>query len=238
MVLELEEGWEIIHTGLTKLINILEGVPESPMDADYYLKLYTAVYDMCTQAPPHDFSKQVYERYEGVCNNYLQSKVLPVIQEKLDNVSMLQELVKRWAFYKVLVTKLCEHLAYLDRYHIPKNWLPTLKEVGFGCFRKAVGEEMKVPVRDAVIALINQERNGEEIDQTLLKNVIEIFVDLGYKDDKRNMKFYDLGIYNPYMTYYVIDFETTFLNETSDYYTRKASNWTKEEYADKAEECL
>lgn len=122
---------------------------------------------------------------------------------------------------KSQVRKLSQPFNYLDRYYIPRNSFASLKDVGFGCFRRIVYEEMKVRVKNAVISLINQEREGEEIDQTLLKNVLEIFVDLGNKDETRNM------------VYYVNDFETPFLNDTADYYTRN-----QEEYATKAEECL
>ncbi|MCL7030331.1 hypothetical protein MKW94_027255 [Papaver nudicaule] len=262
VAIELEEGWEIIQMGITKLINILEGDPnESPMDVDYHMKLYTMVFSMCNQRTPRDYSNQLYERYEGVYNNYLQSKVLPAVQKKHDDddVSMLQELVRRWENHKVLVTKLRKCFYYLDLSYVPRNRLPTLRDVGFSCFREIVGEEMKVRVKDAVILLINQERRGEEIDRTLLKNVVQIFVDFGNKyDDARcgtqnREAWYDEYLRSPAgsvrcnrpaitpslgLEYYVNDFETAFLNNTADYYTRKASNWTKEDYTSKAEECL
>ncbi|MCL7022058.1 hypothetical protein MKW94_002344 [Papaver nudicaule] len=217
-IVMLAEGWEVIQSGITKLINTLEGVPEeSPMDRELYSRLHTTIYNMCSQKPPHDYSEALYHRYEAVYNDYLKSKVLPAIQEKQqDGVCMLQELVKRWANHKVMVTKLCRYFNYLDRYYIARRGIPTLKDVGIGCFREV----------DVVISLINRERDGEEIDQTLLKNVLEIFVEIGNENDKKNME------------YYVNDFETAFLNDTKDYYTQKASSWSQEEYAVKADECL
>ncbi|KAI3876531.1 hypothetical protein MKW92_018788 [Papaver armeniacum] len=226
-VVELEEGWAILQMGITKVINIIEGVPaETPMDAACKMELYTAAYNMCNQKPPHHYITQLYERYEGVYNGYLQSNVLPSIQEKRDNVSMLQELVKRWESYKDMVRRLSQPFSFLNPNYVAHKNLPMFKDVGFGCFRKTIGAEIKVQVKDAVIFLINQEREGEEVDQTLLKNVLEIFVDIGNENDTENME------------YYVNDFETPFLNDAADYYTRKASNWTPEEYAMKAEECL
>ncbi|KAI3890427.1 hypothetical protein MKX03_037216 [Papaver bracteatum] len=213
---DLEEGWAILQKGITKVINTLEGVPEDPMDGKFLSEMHTTTYNMCTQKPHHDYSAQLYERYVGVFNDYLKSKALPAIQEKQDDASMLQELVKRWENHKVMVRKLSGFFNYLDRYFIVRRSLPSLKDTGFCCFRKIVYETLKVRVKDAVIKLVNQERDGEEIDQTLVKNVLEIFVD-GL--DKK---------------YYVDDFETAFLNDTKDYYTRKVS--TQEDL--KAEECL
>ncbi|KAI3852270.1 hypothetical protein MKX03_018915 [Papaver bracteatum] len=215
--IELEEGWEIIQNGITKLINILEGLPdESPMnveecweiiqnefakkinihdsvpdessvDITFYMKMYTTIYSMCTQKPHSNYSKELYERYQGVYKYYLQSVVLPAIQEKHDDVSMLHELVKRWKNHKLMVKQLSRCFLYLESYHIPRHFFPTLEGVGFNCFRKIIGEEMmKVRVKDAVISLINQEREGGQIDQTLTKNVLQIFVELGNTHNKKD----------------------------------------------------
>ncbi|RZC90350.1 hypothetical protein C5167_031062 [Papaver somniferum] len=191
-IIELEEGWGIIQNEITKMINTLEGVPDSPD----YGSIYSTVYTLCQQKPPHyeAESEGVYTRYEGVYNDYLTSKVLPAIQEKNDDVSMLQEFVKRWANHKVMVSKLCRYFNYMDRYFVLRMKLPCLKDVGFGCFRKIVYEKMKMKARNTVIALINQEREGTEIDKTLVKDVLEVFVEIG----------------NEKLDYYVNDFETAF----------------------------
>lgn len=85
---------------------------------------------------------------------------------------------------------------------------------------------MKVNVKDAVIALVDREREGEQIDRALLKNVLGIFVEIG------------MGNMDAYET----DFETFMLGDTAAYYRRKASSWIQEDscpdYMLKAEECL
>ncbi|XP_020081775.1 cullin-1-like, partial [Ananas comosus] len=87
-----------------------------------------------------------------------------------------------------------------------------------------VYQEIYFKARDAVISLINQEREGEQIDRALLKNVLDIFVEIG------------LGK----MDYY--DFEAYMLKRTAAYYSRKAKSWISEDsctgYMLKAEECL
>ncbi|CAI9259558.1 unnamed protein product [Lactuca saligna] len=73
---------------------------------------------------------------------------------------------------------------------------------------------------------VDQEREGEQIDRALLKNVLDIFVEIGMGQ----------------MEYYENDFEASMLNDTATYYSRKASNWILEDswsdYMFKAEECL
>ncbi|KAI3863286.1 hypothetical protein MKW92_013571, partial [Papaver armeniacum] len=97
-IIGLEEGWPIIQNEITKLINTLEGVPDSPN----YGSIYSTVYTLCQHKHIEGYGEVIYARYEGVYNDYLKSKVLPAIQEKNDDVSMLQEFVKRWANHKVM----------------------------------------------------------------------------------------------------------------------------------------
>lgn len=60
---------------------------------------------------------------------------------------------------------------------------------------------------------IDQEREGEQIDRALLKNVLDIFVEIGMSQ----------------MDYYENDFEEAMLKDTAAYYSRKASNWILED---------
>ncbi|KAL4642899.1 hypothetical protein ACB092_02G052800 [Castanea dentata] len=123
---------------------------------------------------------------------------------------MLRELVKRWAIYKVLGRWLSHFFSYLDRYFIAQGNLPRLNEVGLTCFRD----------------LITKEREGEQVDRALLRNVLDIFVAIGMGQ----------------MDQYENDFEAAFLKDTVAYYSQKASIWILEDscpdYMLKAEKCL
>lgn len=223
--IDLEQGWEFMQKGITKLKNILEGLPEPQFSSEDYMMLYTTIYNMCTQKPPHDYSQQLYDKYKESFEEYISFTVLPSLREKHDEF-MLRELVKRWLNHKIMVRWLSRFFNYLDRYFIARRSLPALNEVGLTCFRDLVYNEIKVKVRDAVISLIDQEREGEQIDRALLKNVLDIFVEIGLLS----------------MECYENDFEAAMLEDTAAYYSRKASNWILEDscpdYMLKAEECL
>lgn len=60
---------------------------------------------------------------------------------------------------------------------------------------------------------IDKEREGEQIDRALLKNVVDIFVAIGMGQ----------------MESYEKDFEASMLSDTGAYYSRKASNWILED---------
>ncbi|KAK9065572.1 hypothetical protein SSX86_014973 [Deinandra increscens subsp. villosa] len=223
--IDLEQGWDFMQKGITKLKNILEGLPEPQFSSEDYMMLYTTIYNMCTQKPPHDYSQQLYDKYRESFEEYITSAVLPSLREKHDEF-MLRELVRRWSNHKVMVRWLSRFFHYLDRYFIARRSLPPLNEVGLSCFRDLVYKEVNGKVRDAVISLIDQEREGEQIDRALLKNVLDIFVEIGMGQ----------------MEYYENDFESSMLKDTAAYYSRKASNWILDDpcpdYMLKAEECL
>jgi cullin 1 len=81
-------------------------------------------------------------------------------------------------------------------------------------------------VRDVVLQLIEEEREGKQIDRALLKNILSIYVEIGLEE----------------MTSYTEDFEDTMLIQSSEYYSRKAMNWIVEDscpvYMLKSEESL
>ncbi|XBJ15476.1 hypothetical protein VPH35_007366 [Triticum aestivum] len=223
--IDLEDGWAFMQRGITKLINILEGKPEPQFSSEDYMMLYTTIYNMCTQKPPHDYSQQLYDKYREAFEEYIRATVLPSLKEKHDEF-MLRELVQRWSNHKVMVRWLSRFFHYLDRYFITRRSLTALRDVGLICFRDLIFQEIKGKVKDAVIALIDQEREGEQIDRALLKNVLDIFVEIGLGN----------------MDCYENDFEDFLLKDTTDYYSVKAQSWIVEDscpdYMIKAEECL
>ncbi|KAI3890422.1 hypothetical protein MKX03_003774, partial [Papaver bracteatum] len=91
-IVKLEQGWSLMEKGIAKLKRILENFPgETQFDSTQYMTLYTTIYNMCTQKPPNDHYAKLYERYNQALEKYLNSRVLPAIQEKHD-VFMLLEL--------------------------------------------------------------------------------------------------------------------------------------------------
>ncbi|KAK0580547.1 hypothetical protein LWI29_003138 [Acer saccharum] len=129
---------------------------------------------------------------EGLPETPFSSEVLPSLREKHDEF-MLRELVKRWANHKVMLRFLSHFFRHLDHYFIPRRSLPTLKEVGLTRFRD----------------LIDRKREGELIDVSLLKNVIDIYEEMGMGQ----------------MDNYEQDFEAHLLQGTGAYYSRNASKW-------------
>ncbi|GAB4841132.1 hypothetical protein Ancab_021876 [Ancistrocladus abbreviatus] len=221
--IEWEQGWGYVEKGIAKLKRILEGLPEPRFTPEEYIMLYTTIYYMCIQKPPHDYSQQLYDNYRQAIEEYIKSTVLPSLKGKHDEL-MLKELVKQWSNHKVMVRWMSHFFHYLDRWYLQSS-LP-LNEVGLTCFHDQVYKEVCGKAKDAVITLIDVEREGGQIDRALLKNVLDVFVENGMGQ----------------LECYEKDFEKHMLDETSAYYSRKASSWilvdSCPEYMLKAEDCL
>ncbi|KAG2624650.1 hypothetical protein PVAP13_3KG379689 [Panicum virgatum] len=66
-----------MQKGITKLKNILEGKPEPQFSSEDYMMLYTTIYNMCTQKPPHDYSQQLYyDKYRESFEEYITSMMI------------------------------------------------------------------------------------------------------------------------------------------------------------------
>ncbi|CAM0881246.1 unnamed protein product [Alopecurus aequalis] len=223
--IELEVGWRHMDAGVSRLKRILHGVDGESFSSEEYIHLYTTIFNMCTQKPPHDYSKQLYERYKKTLEDYIKSIVLPSIKEKHGEF-LLRELVERWKNHKVMVRWLSRFFHYLDRYYVSRKLLLPLRELGMTCFHDLVFNELKTTLATIVIDMVNDERDGQLIDRALVKDVLDIYVEIGRGS---------LGLYE-------LDFEQAFCKSTAEYYSKKAQTWMLEdscpEYMFKAEECL
>ncbi|MBA0739690.1 hypothetical protein Gogos_012929 [Gossypium gossypioides] len=125
--IDLEQGWEFMQKGITKLKNILEGLPEPQFSSEDYMMLYTSfsisvsdyvsnvgvrkgtIYNMCTQKPPHDYSQQLYDKYRESFEEYITSTCRKLCFLDLGvSAGYGMYLARIWSTYQLLT------LCYLD----------------------------------------------------------------------------------------------------------------------------
>eukprot|EP00927_Polykrikos_kofoidii_P041122 TRINITY_DN3503_c0_g1_i1.p1 TRINITY_DN3503_c0_g1~~TRINITY_DN3503_c0_g1_i1.p1 ORF type:complete len:754 (+),score=150.57 TRINITY_DN3503_c0_g1_i1:98-2359(+) len=239
-IVPLEDGWEKIKSeGIQVLEEFLDNghIRSSvPQNADMkkprnvfskanYAELYTTVYNMCTQRTPNNWSEQLYRRYGEAMSDYVQRQVLPGFADKTD-IQLMKELLHRWSNHKIYVKWMDRFFTYLDRYYVKLQSVEPLHNRGYSIFHQLVFEACKKDTRNALLRVINCERQGEHIDRDLVQGVIDMFIDLGQAN----------------ATVYTAEFEEAFLPASSDYFVRQASGWLSEdsfpEYLRKAEAAL
>ncbi|CAN6179877.1 unnamed protein product [Urochloa humidicola] len=222
----LEVAWELLAAGLAKLRRAIDGDGES-LSSDEYMLYYTMVYDMCT---PHNYLSQLHQRYKEDMENYMKSTVLPPLME-MEGELLLRELVDTWRRHNRIAKLQAQIFGYLDC-HSSRRCLPSLRIVSLTSFQDMVFNEIKSRVTASVISMIDDERDGNCIDRDLLKNVLDIFVQIGHS----------LDYYHDGLRAIGGDFGKAFFEGTRNYYSRKAQTWNMEysdhDYMVKVEECL
>ena len=58
---------------------------------------------------------------------------------------------------------------YLDRYYVKYHSLPTLEEAGVRHFKLLVFDEVKQQACGAILKLIDDERDGADVDRELIR---------------------------------------------------------------------
>ncbi|GAU20926.1 hypothetical protein TSUD_200740 [Trifolium subterraneum] len=177
-IIDFDEGLELIEIGIKKLIRNVEGSPNTQFSSEEYMMLHSTIYNMCESM--HGFSRILYDKCKETIDEFNRSNVLPFLSGKFDEL-LLRELVQRMLIHKAFVTRLSNIFAGLKLY-IGACSLPPLDKLGLSSFRDVVFMEVQANATKAVIDLIRKDHAGESIDKLLLKNVIDIFVEIGMGD--------------------------------------------------------
>lgn len=234
-VITFEDGWPKIREAIDRLQASLdqqdssagvasgEGRRRKLFATREYMDIYTRCYNMCTQRPPHNCSGQLYQAHGDCIDNYLLTVVRDSLVNKHGEV-LLRELGKRWANHLIMNKWLFRFFTYLDRYYVDQHSQPKLKDAGLAAFRR-----LFCTVVDDVVAaameVVNKHRDGETVEHSLVKRVVEILETLGQSS----------------LDFYRKVFEPRVLTATVTYYRSKAGEWmdvTTPEYLRLAETAL
>mmetsp|Transcript_9046 Transcript_9046/g.15294 ORF Transcript_9046/g.15294 Transcript_9046/m.15294 type:complete len:756 (-) Transcript_9046:308-2575(-) len=208
---DFETGWyqEILPKAIEPLKTLLdEGIKGEGLSNAAYAHTYSVCYNLCTQKHPFNFSDDLYKHHGLVIVDYLSKTVVPSLHNKHD-AYLLTEVCRRWSNHKIMNRWMKSFFMYLDRYYVQYHSLLKLNDAGLKHFKEIVYDELKKDVTNAVIVQINEEREKIDIDRSLLKNVVDLYVQMGVGS----------------IEVYEADLEAPFLESTREYYARKADLW-------------
>jgi cullin 1 len=216
----LQEGWaKLKENALNPLTAAMEDLSNTGgfqtskklFDNLVYSQMYALIYNMCTQTP-HQWSGELYDRHTEFLNSYLGDVVYPSLQ-RVESIKgeggLLNQLSRRAENHGIMNEWLTKFFLYLDRFHVDYNELPSVEKKGILKFKELIFDRVKVPATEMMISLINLERNGTQIETSILKSIVKLYEDMGMGT---------MDVYNN-------DFEAALLNSTRVYYSVKSNLW-------------
>ncbi|KAG6000568.1 hypothetical protein E4U54_001369 [Claviceps lovelessii] len=237
--------WTYLQAGITRIMNDLE----QGIDMQMYMGVYTAVHNFCTSQKAvglsgpamHSNHRGAHLLGEELYNNlieYLQRHLEQLVDEARSHTeeTLLTYYIKEWSRYTT-AAKFIHHLfRYLNRHWVKREIDEGKKNVydvytlHLVQWRKALFERVSEKVMDAVLRLVEKQRNGETIEHGQIKQVVDSFVSLGL--DEADPSRSTLEVYRYH-------FERPFLAATTDFYQAESKQFLAEnsvvEYMKKAQ---
>ncbi|EGC36121.1 hypothetical protein DICPUDRAFT_151475 [Dictyostelium purpureum] len=185
-------------------------------------ELYRNGYNMVLQK----HGEILYNNLKKMVDKHLKG-VAKTISDSMDD-KFLQELNGSWINHKTAMLMIRDILMYMDRNYVKQNNLLSVFDLGLCLFRDNVAHcpSIKDRLLNTLLSMVQKEREGEIIDRILIKNIVEMLIDLGV-----NSK----GVY-------IEDFEKPLLLKTSSHYQAQSQSLITTcscpDYMKKVEICL
>ncbi|KAF5389228.1 hypothetical protein D9757_003461 [Collybiopsis confluens] len=249
---DLTTTWAFLEEGVDHIMTKLQtGVSYSK-----YMSLYTVAYNYCTSSKISNasdsglgLSNRTGANLMGsdLYNNLIRYFVLHLQSlrnetEPLQEEALLRYYAKEWDRYTTGANYINRLFTYLNRHWVKRERDEGRKNV-YPVYTLALVQwknNLFVPIQQkhtkmasAVLRLIEQQRNGETIDQGLVKKVVDSFVSLGLDETDTNKACLDV---------YREHFESPFIDATEKFYKKESESFLAEhsvsEYLKRAEERL
>lgn len=248
---DLAKTWEFLEEGVDHIMTKLQtGVSYSK-----YMSLYTVAYNYCTSSKMHGTSDTVgmgnrtganlmgSDLYNNLIRYFVAHlKTLRDHSDSLQDEDLLRYYGAEWDRYTTGANYINRLFTYLNRHWVKrerdegrKNVYPvyTLALVQWRTNFFQYIQNKNTKLAGAILRLIEIQRNGDTIDQGLVKKVVDSFVSLGLDENDTNKACLD--VYKEF-------FETPFLETTEKYYKQESEAFlaanSVSEYLKKAEERL
>jgi cullin 1 len=242
-----EDTWKFLQSGVNKIMTKLQ----DGMTLNDYMQLYTAVHNFCTSQKPvssgHFQQGAIQARGgahllgEGLYNNlttYLNGHLAEVQAESAAYAGeeLLKYYIREWKRYTTAAEYHNHLFRYLNRHWVKREMDEGKKNV-FDIYTLHLvrwKDVMFMPtqqkVMEAVLELVEKQRNGETIEHSQIKILVQSFVALGL-DDADSTKG-NLDVYKEF-------FEVPFLAATAKFYSDESTQFLAEnsviEYMKKAD---
>ena len=243
---DLDATWAFLEDGVNRIMtNLKDGV-----DMKSYMGIYTAVHNFCTSQKAvasgggviggnahrgaHLLGEDLYKNLRQYLKNHLE--VLYVQSKGHVDEALLTYYIREWDRYTT-AAKYVNHLfKYLNRHWVKREVDEGKKDVydvytlHLVSWRQVFFDKVHSSVMDAVLKMVKKQRDGETIEQSHIKSIVDSFVSLGLDETDTTKSTLDV---------YRFNFEKPFLDATTKYYEEESKQFVAQnpvvEYMKKAE---
>ncbi|KAI1395693.1 Cullin-domain-containing protein [Hypoxylon fuscum] len=242
---DIGQTWDYLQAGISKImINLQDG-----MDMATYMGIYTAVHNFCTSQKAvglgsslvgqahrgaHLLGEDLYKKLKEYLNNHL-NDLFEQSKAHTDE-ALLTFYIREWNRYTIAAKYIHHLFRYLNR-HWVKREMDEGKKNTYDVYtlhlyqwRTEFFSNVSKKVMDAVLMLVEKQRNGETIEHRQIKQVVDSFVSLGLDENDATKSTLDT---------YRFHFEKPFLAATEEFYKAESKQFVAEnsvvEYMKKAE---
>ena len=207
---QVENSWNILKESINRIFKM-----------EYSTLSFEELYRNAYNLVIHKHGQYLYKGIsEAIAYN------LTPISESLSSASeriVLKHLKESWNKFKKYMQVIKDILMYMDRTYVPKGECLCVYDLGLQLFREGVIEvetheegagaggegenkQLMIKLKNALLELVYKEREGELVDNSLIKEANAMFVEIGIGSR---------GVYERL-------FETVFLQATREYYRKES----------------
>lgn len=234
--------WNYLRAGIERIMRS----PENSVGyVEMYMGLYTAVHNYCTfqkavsggaHRGAHLSGGELYQRLARYLASYLED----LVKSRSDaGETVLAFYIREWDRYRAGAKVINHIFRFLNRHWVKRQWDEGYRDV-FDVYtlhlvqwREVAFAKLHRDVMEAVLKMVERQRNGETIEHGLIKSIVDSFVMVGVNETDPTKT--TLEIYRHY-------FETPFLDATKKFYQNESKQFVADngvvEYIKKAEAWL
>ncbi|CAL3965421.1 hypothetical protein PZA11_001830 [Diplocarpon coronariae] len=243
---DLGATWRYLEAGVSKIMSNLQ----DGMDMQTYMGVYTAVHNFCTSQKAVSNSSQgviggahrgAHLLGEDLYNNlivYLTGYLENLVDESRthSDEALLTFYIREWDRYTVAAKYINHLFKYLNRHWVKREMDEGKKNIydvytlHLVQWRLTLFNAVHEQVMEAVLKMVERQRNGETIEHNQIKSIVDSFVSLGLDEADPTKSTLDV---------YRFNFEKPFLEATRLFYQAESKEFvaanTIVEYMKKAE---